>query len=598
MKRLAGSLVAAIVASVCAAALTLGVAAPAAALLGFPCPPGAAPGSTVCSPAGWIALTGGLPAGYAAGGAGVATATAAASGASAGSAAITAGSTVLVGLGTWGAFELLVDPAETDLEIVSAPTSAAWIPGPYLGIVVSGWSEEVVVSSTQVLGSYEFVATTTPAVAAGSGTSQRGFGVGFQVTCRNTTSGVFSVYGETQGVQGNLTWGGSVRTYERSGTINRTCPAGSVLDRVDYYQYETRISPSPSVTWENLAGQYGVDPTPRFVGTLEAEFVCRSGSGDTNHLVSTPVDVAAVDTVNIDMPEFNCPPGETLVHGIIEWVTDAGRQTVYEYDAPEWVQDIPTEWPNCADGSCTLSLWQVLSPTKIVGCGQYAVGCPEWWQDPYKADNYECHYGAYVVQLGMCSVFRNPGKVSPNVTTTTEPDGSIKTGAPNFSEDPDDYPSEGIDPDPPVPPWPIPDPIPDPVEDGSMACWPTGWAAFNPLNWVYQPVRCALVWAFVPRQEVVQTQLQTVREDVVSKPPFAIIDAGVPMVQGLFDGYTSGTCGFGNFWPGGTEELTIECATPDGWEPVYGIAVVAIWAGSLWQGVRMVAAGIGNREAG
>ena len=81
-------------------------------------------------------------------------------------------------------------------------------------------------------------------------------------------------------------------------------------------------------------------------------------------------------------------------------------------------------------------------------------------------------------------------------------------------------------------------------------------------------------------------------------PAEAIIGAGVPMIQGLFGGYTSGTCGFGNFWPEGTEELTIECATPSGWGPVYGIAVVVVWAGALWQAVRMVAAGIGNREAG
>jgi hypothetical protein len=29
-------------------------------------------------------------------------------------------------------------------------------------------------------------------------------------------------------------------------------------------------------------------------------------------------------------------------------------------------------------------------------------------------------------------------------------------------------------------------------------CFPSGWAALNPVEWVLKPVKCALVWAFVP----------------------------------------------------------------------------------------------------
>ena len=50
----------------------------------------------------------------------------------------------------------------------------------------------------------------------------------------------------------------------------------------------------------------------------------------------------------------------------------------------------------------------------------------------------------------------------------------------------------------------LPDGSPDPAgEPGSGQCFPHGWAAFNPVQWVYKPVKCALVWAFVPREAVV-----------------------------------------------------------------------------------------------
>lgn len=546
MRRIATLGLVAVLGALCALGVVPGTTAPAAALLGYPCPPGAPSGSTLCSPSGWLTLTGALPAGYAAGGAAVATATATSAGTSAASAAITAGTTVMIGLGTWGAFELLIDSEATDLEASVGVDSGGVV---FTGASIGNFSNFVFTGplSTSVAGPvtlqvdtpcvYTSAPPTVPRVGATWWTSCMG---GQTVTSRIRTS------------TGSLVQNAGLIGYQECGTalgsgqfdFHSPCFGTTSIDVPVGGYLEFLISGVHVGTWYPPGHpSRPVEVPGGLVGSLEAEFVCRSGSGDTSHFVSTPVDGAGLANVSVDMPEFNCPTGETLVYGIIEWVTDAGRQTVYEYEAPEWVQDIPIEWPNCADGSCTVSLWQVLSPTKIVSCGQYAVGCPEWWQDPYKAENYECHYGPYVVQLGMCSVFRKPGSVSPNVTTTTKPDGSIKTGVPNFSEDPADYPSEGTAPDPAVPPWPTPGPIADPVDDGSMACWPTGWGVFNPLNWVYQPVRCALVWAFVPSSDAVAEDFGRGNAALAEHGVLGIIPAAADVPGDIADGFSGGCSG-------------------------------------------------------
>ena len=39
------------------------------------------------------------------------------------------------------------------------------------------------------------------------------------------------------------------------------------------------------------------------------------------------------------------------------------------------------------------------------------------------------------------------------------------------------------------------------------SCFGKGWAEFNPVEWVFTPIRCGYEWAFVPRPAVVGAQV-------------------------------------------------------------------------------------------
>jgi hypothetical protein len=66
----------------------------------------------------------------------------------------------------------------------------------------------------------------------------------------------------------------------------------------------------------------------------------------------------------------------------------------------------------------------------------------------------------------------------------------------------------------PPPPPGGPGTVTDPqlhVTSDESACFPSGWAALNPVEWVLKPVKCALVWAFVPPPGMVQDQFSSVQ---------------------------------------------------------------------------------------
>lgn len=166
-------------------------------------------------------------------------------------------------------------------------------------------------------------------------------------------------------------------------------------------------------------------------------------------------------------------------------------------EVPEEVKDWMTNFPQCWDGSCRLTLKKVTESTTEVDCFTVPAECVDWYEE--SASNptkYKCYYAGQARALSDCFVYSrvfDKGKVQEGTGY-----GDPATGG-------DPGTGTGTKTNPGAALVAMREPVQNP--SGDRQCWPTGWAAFNPFEWVFQPVRCALEWAFVPREaKLVQVQ--------------------------------------------------------------------------------------------
>lgn len=199
------------------------------------------------------------------------------------------------------------------------------------------------------------------------------------------------------------------------------------------------------------------------------------------------------------------------------------RYSAATSEVPTEVQDWMRDSPNCWDGSCLLDLRKVLGGSMEMDCFDSPDQCVDW-QTSVQADpqTYRCYYGGQLVAISECNVYgrvfdrdkvqqgtayTDPTTGQP-VTTSTGTAVSTNPGAATTAMS-----SGAADPSQP------------------RQCFPSGWGVFNPFEWVFQPVKCALEWAFVPRAtklSQVQTKIQLA----------AVNSVPAQMVQGL-NGWTA-----------------------------------------------------------
>jgi hypothetical protein len=186
---------------------------------------------------------------------------------------------------------------------------------------------------------------------------------------------------------------------------------------------------------------------------------------------------------------IKCPPIPAPEWGTEQTITEEGgpaplelqrKQTTPEYQASA------TNYPECMTGLCTLELYPTASPS--VSCFTDPTACADWFEDPAKADNFRCKYGTHVVSLAECNLYSPTFK--PDALDTGKGYGNPSTGEPLPGQTVKTNAQSAFG-----------DPIQNP--DGTRECFPTGWAVFNPVEWVMKPVQCAMQWAFVPRAKTV-----------------------------------------------------------------------------------------------
>lgn len=286
------------------------------------------------------------------------------------------------------------------------------------------------------------------------------------------------------------------------------------------------------------------DPLRQWVTTT----TCKTAAGATVTLTATSDQFHETDGAWPPIPTSDCPAGSTPTQVTVDETGDGvPDKQIWDLTVPDPVVQQQLTHPECTTGKCRLDL-QKIGPTgtPLGDCFAQSGLCVGWSTDPDKADDYQCTYGlpgsAAMVDLSECNVYTptfDPQEQAKGVVTADPATGEVPSTV---------------------------DTTTDPGEAGqgsaqSSSCWPSGYAAFNPFEWVLMPVECALKWAFVPDPaELTQTMTQT-WTDISARPPISIVAPMVTFVQG-FVGAAGSTCtgSIADFSHG----LVIPCEPPAG----------------------------------
>lgn len=217
--------------------------------------------------------------------------------------------------------------------------------------------------------------------------------------------------------------------------------------------------------------------TTGYVGVSETDCMDVVTGAITTLTRQTPV--AGPDTPDTAIPDAICPSGSRAV---------GARYKIVAVNASG--QPVP-------GGTTTTNAWE---PDPSV----FAPGAP--FED--------CMRVTTPCELRPTTSTGETWQPTPNPSTgLVTPPASCKWGGYTMpASDCDPMVKEATGTDPTASPTATGTAIPQPPTDPNDAadadrCWPKGWGVFNPLEWMYKPVLCALKDAFVPR-----TSAQSVRD--------------------------------------------------------------------------------------
>lgn len=288
------------------------------------------------------------------------------------------------------------------------------------------------------------------------------------------------------------------------------------------------VSSSSTVlaVWGNVPGQ----PAPPAGGTVTAAGTTpitttpTSGCSDGSTQVGPAVHYTGA-TASADLPPITapaCPAGTQRTSFSTPSTTAAGPTTS---PLPTWTAPtVPSGFPQCQPlGRCQLVLLRHSPAGRTLNCADSGV-CAGWQTqaEPKAPDR---------------TVERVPDGATVTEPTTTWPNGDTAQclWGP-YDVDVAECGTVATDPAP--SPTPAADPATGPAGSppaGDGDCTPSGWGMlFNPLGWIYKPVKCAIRWAFVPSQASYGT-LNTMAADFQGRVPVSwIVDVGtwVPTVLG------------------------------------------------------------------
>ena len=226
-------------------------------------------------------------------------------------------------------------------------------------------------------------------------------------------------------------------------------------------------------------------------------------------------------------PIAQCPDGDVPIGSRIDLGDDTGThpvKTVTALNSPSQWTDWLTANPNCWNGGCPVLLEQLMPDGTWQSCFDNEVGCEHWFTDPDKASKFRCTQNGNVLALSDCNFY------SPTFDPVEKGKGVVYAN-----------PKDGVAAAPSTTPATNPtvtNPVPDhtPTAGGgsssSSSCFPSGWSAFNPVEWVLQPIECA----FIPSPSAAAAVFTGMRNRFNG----TALGAWMHGIGGVFSGLTSG----------------------------------------------------------
>lgn len=196
---------------------------------------------------------------------------------------------------------------------------------------------------------------------------------------------------------------------------------------------------------------------------------------------------------------------------VVLFKPDGTQQPVWDVPAAPSDPATPLCDPGLPSSGCVLEVLKDDQP-----CATGDVECENWAsEESANPARWKCKFGPYVLPMSACAALEQAYRPGGAITTDENTDGDPSTRNDN------DLAGQPV-------PQPAPGPIsgttpgsaPAPGASGqtspsadpeSQQCYPQGWAAFNPVEWVMKPVGCALKAAFVPDPATVQTQTTAIK---------------------------------------------------------------------------------------
>jgi len=275
--------------------------------------------------------------------------------------------------------------------------------------------------------------------------------------------------------------------------------------------------------------------------------------------------------VDANLPEFTVPQclsSEIATHLEI-WEGDSAGSTgtkVYTWDAPaDVIVTTPTSpYKDCYPGGsafpCIIEIWKVQTDGSLKTCMSGTVDCSTYDHTQTQTQQYECRWGTHILPTGYCKPVEPWIKTTtdiPAATPTPTPTGTTTTGTstgPTTTTTVVPVPTAGRNIDPKTGEERTGTSKPsDGTDDTGSNCMADTWS-WNPVNWVYIPIKCALQWALVPKTATMTSLGTRVKTALSASAPGRWVGAVDNLKAGLPNTSESGCLGPRLAWdklPGG-----------------------------------------------